>query len=221
MCLGTSKKKRSLSAFLSRANFCRWQRGRSSCGSVQHSALLHQLCSRAGWDYQEQVAHLHWSFEVGCLPAQPEGVFSRCFYVYWLQLTQWFVCLVASLKKKTNTTEGLIHNLRRVFPVLRGRVSVVGYSSRDGFFSCASIACFRQSESLKKLSNTAIWKYFYYFNLFDMDPHKVALGRIFCPSVWLQWWSCSLGVVAYLEALALWMLPIEYVIVVVISQSTL
>lgn len=30
----------------------------------------------------------------------------------------------------------------------------------------------------------------FYFHLFDMDPHKFILGRIFCPSVWLQWWSC-------------------------------
>lgn len=144
MCLGSSKKKRSLFTLLFSNKPLLKTPGPLSpwvCATLSTALTAAQQSRmrlpRAG-------CPLTWSFGVGCLPAHPKSVISRCFYV---QLKQWLVCLVVSCLLKI-VTESLIYNLHRAFPVIRCRISEVGYISWAEFFSCAYLTCPR-SESLK------------------------------------------------------------------------
>lgn len=123
---------------------------------------------------------LTWSFEVGCFPAHPEWVISRCSYVYWLQLTQSSVCLVVSCLLK-RITESLIYNVHRGFSVIRGRISVVGYISWAEFFNCSYLTCPRQwiPEEVWTLQSGLC----FFFHSFGVDPYKLIHGRVFCPPI--------------------------------------
>lgn len=67
-------------------------------------------------------------------------------------------------------------------------------------------------------------KYFYYFHLFDMEPQKLGLGRIFGPSVWPRWPSCSLEEVAIWKCCQqkiylLWLFPGLYLKIIRFGNS--
>lgn len=144
---------------------------------LQHTALLWQLHSRR--DYQEQVA---------CLPDLLRWV---VFQHNQSELSQGaFMCI--------DCINTMICLFSRAFPVIHGRISVVGYILWAEFFNCSYLICPRQPESLKKFEYCSLEIFF--SHLFGVDHYKFVHGRVFCPSVWLWEWNYYLEADTYGEA---------------------